>query len=309
MAGFGPRASSRTGMVRRWLGTGLVASTAVALALAAVIGSGSGPALAVPVTTDPGGGGGGVENFPACLSNATGSIHASLSSMVMGQSVEVDWSSQVPSGCTVGRTITGPGFDSQTLAGSGSRVVNPTSAGTATWTLWLWYASGGVDYSANMGSVSVTVESVPQEGLPVLQNTGNGKCLQPENESLFQGAAIVQEPCNGSDAQRWYPIYSNPANGNYVEGFTNRHSLLCLDARGGATNGTPVQQWTCNSISNEKWLAGIPPYLGQVLSRVSGTATHCLDNPNQSTQDGTAMQLFACNGTAAQSWFFGPSPV
>jgi hypothetical protein len=147
------------------------------------------------------------------------------------------------------------------------------------------------------------------DGLLVIQNTGNGKCLQPENASLFQGVAIVQEPCNGSAAQLWYPIYSNPANGNYVEGFKNLHSLLCLDARGGATNGTPVQQWTCNSISNEKWLAGIPPYVGPVLSRVSGTSTHCLDDPNQSAQDGTAMQLFAVNRTAAQSWFVGPSPV
>ncbi len=78
----------------------------------------------------------------------------------------------------------------------------------------------------------------------------------------------------------------------------NRSSHLCLDARGGATNGTPVQQWPCNGISNEKWTFGITNNL--LGSAVSGTFSHCIATPG--AQDGLPMELRFCNGDAAQVW-------
>jgi hypothetical protein len=70
-------------------------------------------------------------------------------------------------------------------------------------------------------------------------------------------------------------------------------------------NGTPVQQWTCNSISNENWEPGedlgddIPP----LFSRVSGTSSYCLDIPGGQQVAGLAMQIYRCNGTEAQQWW------
>jgi hypothetical protein len=114
----------------------------------------------------------------------------------------------------------------------------------------------------------------------------------------------VQEPCDGSAAQNWTVIQL----GDGSENLANQATGDCLDARGGATNGTPVQQWTCNTISNEKWASSaVIPDITQVVSRVSGTTSDCLDDPNQSTQPGTAMQIFACNTTTAQVWYFGPA--
>jgi hypothetical protein len=87
--------------------------------------------------------------------------------------------------------------------------------------------------------------------------------------------------------------------------FKNSLSQLCLDARGGADNGTPVQQWTCNNISNENWEPGediadtIPP----LFSRVSDTRSHCLDMPGALPTPGLAMQIYRCNGTVAQQWW------
>jgi hypothetical protein len=137
----------------------------------------------------------------------------------------------------------------------------------------------------------------------IIQNQGNGKCLQPEGASLDLGVAIVQQSCNGQPEQTW----SRLVNGDGTFQYRNRLTTLCLDARGGATNGTPIQQWTCNTISNEKWAPSnvFIPAITTLTSRVSGTSTHCLDNPQQGTADGTAMQLWRCNGTDAQSWFTG----
>jgi len=135
-----------------------------------------------------------------------------------------------------------------------------------------------------------------------IRNTGSQLCLQPIDNSFELGAAIVQEPCNGTVIQAWTRTF----NSDFTNRFVNQGTGLCLDARGGATNGTPVQQWTCDSISNEKWAAANSlPAVTQIVSRVSNTTSHCLDDPNGSTEPRTAMQTFKCNTTSAQVWFVG----
>ncbi len=130
---------------------------------------------------------------------------------------------------------------------------------------------------------------------------GGHLCLQPANGSTSQGAAIVQTPCNNGAAQLWTAV----AAGGGVFRYRNSLSGLCLDARGGAANRTPVQQWTCNGISNERWEPGpssgsddIPP----LFSRVSGTRSYCLDVPGAQPAPGLAMQIYRCNGSIAQIW-------
>jgi hypothetical protein len=134
-----------------------------------------------------------------------------------------------------------------------------------------------------------------------IYNFLSNQCLQPVSGSTEQGAAIVQQPCNGSLAQEWTRVR---VSGN-VSHYVNSLSKLCLDARGGAANHTPVQQWTCNRISNENWEEGddsddtIPP----LYSRVSGTRSYCLDIPGGQKTAGLAMQIYRCNGTEAQAWW------
>ena len=127
-----------------------------------------------------------------------------------------------------------------------------------------------------------------------LVSVQNGQCLQPVNGSLNQGDAIVQEPCNGSVAQQWTHVTVSWTSAHLV----NRASGLCLDARGGARNGTPIQQWTCNWISNEKWGFGITNNL--LGSQVAGTASHCIATPGN--QAGLPMELRFCDGNVAQLW-------
>ncbi|MGH2942907.1 MAG: RICIN domain-containing protein [Solirubrobacteraceae bacterium] len=135
-----------------------------------------------------------------------------------------------------------------------------------------------------------------------IHNIGNSKCLQPINGSMELGAAIVQKSCDASAAQDWTLI----SLGGTRYRFKSRLSGLCLDARGGATNGTPVVQWICNGISNEIWDTRFSPFplpaVVTITSRVSGTTSHCLDVPGNQDLDGLAMQLWRCNDTRAQLW-------
>jgi hypothetical protein len=135
----------------------------------------------------------------------------------------------------------------------------------------------------------------------VFVNIHTNKCLQPLNGSTAQGAAIIQTGCNSSNkAQQWLPQVGGH--------FQNVLSGLCLDARGKAKNGTPVQQWTCDQISNENWDAEVgPPGIGApVKSQVSGSNRYCLDVPGGKATDQLPMQIYGCNGSVAQIWLLNP---
>jgi hypothetical protein len=133
-------------------------------------------------------------------------------------------------------------------------------------------------------------------------NTRSQKCLQPVNGSNAEGAAIVLATCDPTNAaQYWIKV---PVSGS-VAHYKNDSSLMCLDARGGAANGTPVQQWPCNTITNENWQYAQDSGDTQpkLISRVSGTSTYCLDIPGGATADGIAVQILTCNGLPEQHWY------
>ena len=131
-------------------------------------------------------------------------------------------------------------------------------------------------------------------------------CLQPADPAGGAGTAIVQELCDISNqAQNWAPI--NLGGSSYK--FLNQASGECLDARGGAARGTPIQQWPCNTISNERWsfphdfMDGFWP----IGSQVAGSSGFCLDVPGASQQAGISMQLYTCNSSPGQAWaIIGP---
>lgn len=163
------------------------------------------------------------------------------------------------------------------------------------------------------GSLTVASPANADTGGPI-RNVANQKCLTPVNP--FQGAAVVQQPCAIDSniinrAQEWDALCKD-ASCSAVH-VVNHESLLCLDARGGATNGTPVQMWPCNGISNENWDYGPNPGKGgspnfELRSRVSDTRSRCLDVPGAQDANGLAMRLWGCNGTNAQLWTSG-APV
>jgi hypothetical protein len=140
----------------------------------------------------------------------------------------------------------------------------------------------------------------------VFFNAHTAMCLEPQNESTAAGTPIVQVPCKASGAQQW--IYINSGAGAFQ--FQNAQTGLCLDARGGAANHTPVQQWPCNGISNEVWQVFVPAkgsLDAPVQSRVAGSSGFCLDIPGGQKTVGLAMQIYACNQTVSQLWQLKPA--
>jgi ricin-type beta-trefoil lectin protein len=127
-----------------------------------------------------------------------------------------------------------------------------------------------------------------------LVSVSSEKCLQPLGGSSARGVAIVQRTCDGSVAQQWLA----PASVTTKVHLVNRASSLCLDARGKAVDGTPIQQWPCNTITNENWSYGITNNL--LSSGISNTFSHCVATPGAG--DGLPMELRSCTGGVEQQW-------
>jgi glucosylceramidase len=72
---------------------------------------------------------------------------------------------------------------------------------------------------------------------------------------------------------------------------------FCLDDTGDSTtNGNPVQIYTCNGSSAQKWT----PEPNGTVQLSSG---HCLDDTNASTANNNPTQLYDCSsGHANQEW-------
>jgi chitinase len=83
----------------------------------------------------------------------------------------------------------------------------------------------------------------------------------------------------------------SPATTGQITGYGG----LCLDDRSASTaNFNPVQVYTCNGSSAQKWT--VP---GDGTLRVLGK---CLDVNGAGTANGTSVDLYDCNGTGAQTW-------
>ncbi len=145
-------------------------------------------------------------------------------------------------------------------------------------------------------AVGLAATSPAQAEDPIIKlvSVENAKCLQPVNGSTDEGAAVVQEPCNGSVAQQWTVKTVSSTKVHLV----NRSSHHCLETRDKAINGSPIDQWECNWISNENWSFGITNNL--LSSGVSNTFSHCVATPG--AQDGLQMELRFCDGNPAQRW-------
>jgi Ricin-type beta-trefoil lectin domain len=137
-------------------------------------------------------------------------------------------------------------------------------------------------------------------------------CLQGDLGGPL-GSTVTQQNCDTtytSASQLWQPV----AVGGDIYKFENIGTGRCLEARNGAVNGGAVDLWPCESSeSNERWawdqfptqdtFPGVLP----IQTRVSGSTGYCLDVPWAQLTAGLQMQVYRCNGTAAQlMWISHP---
>lgn len=140
-----------------------------------------------------------------------------------------------------------------------------------------------------------------------IRNSGNsGLCLEPAGLSTDSSALIVQEPCVSSGVESLAQGWQGLQVGNNHFKFQNQLSGLCLNATD-IINGSIVNQWPCNSNSNEEFNLGTSlPAVAKIESRIHFRDTgFCVDEPGALGTVGAAMQIWQCNGTPAQIWVNG----
>ncbi|MCU7826472.1 non-reducing end alpha-L-arabinofuranosidase family hydrolase [Kitasatospora sp. DSM 101779] len=121
-----------------------------------------------------------------------------------------------------------------------------------------------------------------------LRGVGSGRCLDVQNASQNDGAALQIHDCSGGANQLW-----TSTSGNQLTVYGNR----CLDVPGHATTaGTRVQIWTCSGGANQQWKVNAD---GTIVGVESGL---CLDVTGAGTANGTAVEIWTCNGRSNQQW-------
>ncbi len=144
-------------------------------------------------------------------------------------------------------------------------------------------------YSCN-GTASQQWTTGPQG---TLVNQQTRLCLDDPDSSATPGVELQMWTCNDSAAERW-SLPQEPAQraGLLASGLSSRP---CMDDKSGGTgNGNPVFASTCRKTSAE-----------DVVVEPDGTLRLlglCLDVKHSGRSDGTLVDLYRCNGTAAQQW-------
>jgi hypothetical protein len=141
-----------------------------------------------------------------------------------------------------------------------------------------------------------------------IKNLGNtNSCLQPQSPNF--GARIVQVTCNGSREQNWAFLETPTGSTRYR--FLNT-SGLCMFAPDNPVDRSPVFLDECrvqggSSVSNAEWNSDTRlPNAAMLRTFVNSRDRNlCLDEPDASSAEGLAMQLFTCNGSGAQRWIVG----
>lgn len=143
------------------------------------------------------------------------------------------------------------------------------------------------------------VEKGCVQSMPVGKITGDhGKCIDNAGNHAANGNKIDIYRCNGTAAQLiWY----TPSSGHLiVDGG-------CLDVSGASRSpGAKIIWYHCGTGSNQKWEYDSNSHQWQVYRGIGGFGAMCLDDPNSSSVNGTQLQIYNCNSTAAQQWF-GPA--
>ena len=129
----------------------------------------------------------------------------------------------------------------------------------------------------------------------------SGKCLDVPGSSPSVGTAVGIADCDGGAAQLWGDFSTDT-----LEPAT--HDGLCLAAF--AQAGPPSLQWVGSPVEMETCRVPFPMIEegwsilpdGQIMNN---TANLCLDDPGDSTANGTPLVLQDCYGEAGEIWAVG----
>jgi hypothetical protein len=137
-------------------------------------------------------------------------------------------------------------------------------------------------------------------------NQNSGSCVSATGSATANGTTVEQYACSGGansteTSQQWV-LTAGTASGYYEITNVNAPAEAWNVTSNGTTSGSLVQLWTYAGASNEEWQ---PVSLGSGYYKFVGQGSGlCLDTPGASTANGVQLQIYTCNGTAAQAFKF-----
>ncbi|HEX5682813.1 MAG TPA: RICIN domain-containing protein [Ideonella sp.] len=172
-------------------------------------------------------------------------------------------------------------------------------AGTEPW-------QNGYPVTVNQFDVTVKTGSTPPDKIDPKKwykvvNSNSGKCVDDADFGIKNGAKVQQWDCNDSTPQKNQLWKFKPTGGGYYKVLVQQLKTLAWSTTNqGTGNGTPVQLWTYGDANHQQWKA---ESLGNGAWRFVGRGSgKCLDVPAASKENGVQLQIYDCNGTAAQSF-------
>ena len=154
---------------------------------------------------------------------------------------------------------------------------------------------------------SATYEKAIDDGTYVVNSSLSAlKVLDVPSASAEEGVALQLYDSNGTDAQKFQVVRDRSA-GYYTITNVNSGLVLGLNRNQDGTYGTRVVQQAKDVSSNsQKWIISRNSD-GTSTLRNAVNAAYAVDVADASTANGTAIQLFSSNGTAAQKFGFLPA--
>lgn len=136
----------------------------------------------------------------------------------------------------------------------------------------------------------------------IIRNYSTGSCIAIN--STASGTAVVQTPCNTTDATLWQAeIVDKEGSGTAGRAFTRYRNVqtgMCLDLQTNmSTDGMPIVQRACSSATTQQWYPGSINNSFGFYSMVNRLTGKCVDAGGTSV-----VQQWSCNASANnQMWF------
>lgn len=136
--------------------------------------------------------------------------------------------------------------------------------------------------------------AAPLSGRQAVEHTAATKCIDLQNSSQANGAAVQQWDCFSPSRNNQAFNLVNLGNGYYQLKF--RHSGKCLDVINASTlNGTLIQQWTCIPGQHNQHFR-FDLVHGDYYEIIAEHSGKCLDVINALQANGTRLQQWDCLG-------------
>ncbi|MGW4213895.1 ricin-type beta-trefoil lectin domain protein [Lentzea sp. NPDC004789] len=179
------------------------------------------------------------------------------------------------SGCRAGYPVVWAAFD-------GGHTPGPIDSGGDGWRTW---TSGEVwkFITQFSGGTGPTTTTTPPPASFRLRGEASGRCLDVNGAGTANGTMMISWDCHNNANQQFTTV-----------GQTLQVTGKCVEVPNNAGAGTQARIWDCNGGANQNWNIATN---GTITNVQSGLCLNATSNNN-----GAAVTVATCNGSAAQRW-------